>query len=278
MRRARQDGGGTARPDIALVISDVDGTLVTTDKRVTPAIAAAVRRLGAAGIAFTVASSRPPVGLAGLVGALDLRLPMGAFNGATVVGPDLATLSETLIPEATAREAAARLEAAGLDLWVFARGRWSLRDGQGPYTDVERRTLQAEPALVDDLGPLLGAASKLVGVSPDFAHLAACETEIAQALGARAAVHRSQAYYLDVTPPGLDKGSFVTWMSRHLDIPEQRIATFGDAGNDTAMFACSGLAVAMGNAEPAVQARAGHVAAGNDADGFADGVARFILP
>ncbi|KAB1074196.1 HAD-IIB family hydrolase [Methylobacterium planeticum] len=278
MQRTRQDGGGTARPDIALVISDVDGTLVTTDKRVTPAVAAAVRRLGAAGIAFTVASSRPPVGLSGLVGALDLRLPMGAFNGATVVGPDLAILSETLIPEATAREAAARLEAAGLDLWVFAHGRWSLRDGQGPYTDVERRTLQAEPAIVDDLGPLLGAASKLVGVSPDFAHLAACETGIAEALGARAAVHRSQAYYLDVTPPGLDKGSFVTWMSRHLDIPEHRIATFGDAGNDSAMFARSGLAVAMGNAEPAVQASAGHVAAGNDADGFADGVARFLLP
>ena len=76
----------------------------------------------------------------------------------------------------------------------------------------------------------------------------------------------------------LDKGSFVTWMSRHLDIPEHRIATFGDAGNDSAMFARSGLAVAMGNAEPAVQASAGHVAAGNDADGFADGVARFLLP
>ena len=161
---------------------------------------------------------------------------------------------------------------------MFARSRWWLRDGQAPYTDVERRTLQAEPAVADDLGPLLGAASKLVGVSPDFAHLAACEAEIAAAIGARAAVHRSQAYYLDVTPPGLDKGSFVTWMSRHLDIPEHRIATFGDAGNDTAMFARSGLAVAMGNAEPAVQAKAGHVTESNDADGFAEGVARFILP
>jgi Cof subfamily protein (haloacid dehalogenase superfamily) len=278
MRRTDQDGGEGERPDIALVISDVDGTLVTTDKTVTPAAAAAIRRLDEAGIAFTVASSRPPIGLAGLVDRLGLRLPMGAFNGATVVGPDLATLSETLIPEATAREAADRLQAAGLDLWVFAQGRWWLRDGQAPYTDVERRTLQAEPAITADLGPLLGSASKLVGVSPDFAHLAACEARLAQALGPRAAVHRSQAYYLDVTPPGLDKGSFVTWMSRHLDIPEHRIATFGDAGNDVAMFARSGLAVAMGNADSAVQAKAGRVTASNDADGFAEGVARFILP
>ncbi|WP_336488887.1 HAD-IIB family hydrolase [Methylobacterium nigriterrae] len=271
------DTGGQGRPDIALVITDVDGTLVTTDKRVTPAAAEAAGRLRAAGIGFTVASSRPPVGLASLVRELGLTLPMAAFNGASVVGPDLATLSETLIPEAVAREAAARLAAAGLDVWVFAHGRWSLRDGAAPYTDVERRTLQVEPDIVADLAPLLLAASKIVGVSPDFAHLAACEGEIAAALGAGAAVHRSQAYYLDVTPPGLDKGSFVGWMSRHLGIPPERIATFGDAGNDTALFAASGFSVAMGNAEPAVRARASAVTGTNDADGFARGVARFIL-
>lgn len=49
------------RKPIALVVTDVDGTLVTTDKSLTPATRAAVRRLGEAGIGFTVASSRPPV-------------------------------------------------------------------------------------------------------------------------------------------------------------------------------------------------------------------------
>jgi len=86
--------------DIALVVSDADGTLVTDDKRLTPAAIAAVRRLGAAGIGFTLASSRPPVGLRSLAEALDLRLPMGAFNGSTVCTPDLRPISERLIPEA----------------------------------------------------------------------------------------------------------------------------------------------------------------------------------
>ncbi|GJD37525.1 Cof-type HAD-IIB family hydrolase [Methylobacterium aerolatum] len=262
---------------IALVVSDVDGTLVTSDKRLAPATLAAVARLRAAGIGFTIASARPPVGLRSLVADLSLDLPVGAYNGATVIGPDLAVIEETLIPGDAAREAADRLMAEGVDVWVFAAGAWHLRDPQAPYTDLERRTLQAEPRVTADLGPLLAAASKIVGVSRDPAHLAACEGRLAAALGDRATVHRSQPYYLDVTPPGFDKGRFVTWLSRHLGIPPERIATFGDAANDIPMFARSGLAVAMGNGDAAVKAAARAVTADNDSDGFAEGVARFVL-
>ncbi|TXN77679.1 Cof-type HAD-IIB family hydrolase [Methylobacterium sp. WL8] len=263
--------------DIDLVISDVDGTLVGTDKSLSPGTNAAVARLHAAGIGFTVASARPPVGLRGLVATLALRLPMGAFNGATVVGPDLSVIEERLIPEATAREAVDRMLAAKLDVWVFADGLWSLRDPAGPYTDLERRTLDAEPNVVPDLASLLGRASKLVGVSRDHAHLAACEAEIGRTLEGRAVVHRSQAYYLDVTPPGVDKGGFVDWMADRLGLARSRIATFGDAGNDAAMFARAGLSVAMGNAEERVKAAATAVTDGNDADGVAKAVDRLIL-
>jgi Cof subfamily protein (haloacid dehalogenase superfamily) len=266
-------------PDgIALVVSDVDGTLVTSDKTLAPSTVAAVARLRAAGIGFTVASARPPVGLRDLVATLALDLPLGAYNGATVVGPDLAVIEERLIPEDVAREAAGWLAGAGVDVWVFARGAWFLRDPDGPYTDLERRTLRAEPEVVADLGGLLAEASKIVGVSEDHAHLAACEERLAGALEGRATVHRSQTYYLDVTPPDLDKGQFVAWLSRHLGIPEARIATFGDAANDRPMFARSGLSVAMGNASPPVQAAARAVTADNDSDGFALAVDRLILP
>ncbi|QGY04959.1 Cof-type HAD-IIB family hydrolase [Methylobacterium mesophilicum SR1.6/6] len=270
--------GSDGAAGIALVISDVDGTLVTGDKRLTAATVAAVGRLRAAGIGFSIASARPPVGLRSLVAALGLDLPMGAFNGASVVRPDLSTIAERTIPEPAAREALARLLAAGLDVWVFAEGAWCLRDPQGPYTDLERRTIDAEPRVVADLGTLMGAASKLVGVSRDHAHLADCEPRIAAALADRATVHRSQKYYLDVTPPHLDKGQFVTWMSGHLGIPPERIATFGDAGNDRPMFANSGFSVAMGNAEDGVKAAARAVTDSNDADGFAHAIERLILP
>ncbi|GJD52048.1 Sugar phosphatase YidA [Methylobacterium crusticola] len=262
---------------IALVVSDVDGTLVTSDKTLTPASVRAVAALRERGIAFTIASSRPPVGLAPLVGPLGIALPMGAFNGSTVVNPDLSLVDETLIPEEAARAAAARFEQEGVDLWVFADGRWLLRDPDGPYTDLERRTLQAGPRVVPDLAPYLGRAAKLVGVSRDHAHLAALEPALAAAIGARASVHRSQAYYLDVTPPDVDKGHFVARVAGELGIPLDAVATLGDMANDVAMFARSGLGIAMGNAADPVRRAARAVTGTNDADGFAEAIERYVL-
>ncbi|GJE56063.1 MULTISPECIES: HAD family hydrolase [Methylobacterium] len=263
--------------NIALVVSDVDGTLVTTDKRLTPATIDAVKRLDAAGIAFTVASARPPIGFKALVEPLNLRLPMGAFNGGTLVGPDLVPFSQTTIPESTAREAVDHLLRAGIDVWVFADGTWTLRDPGAPYADLERRTLGVEPTVVSDLGPLLGKAQKIVGVSGDADELARVESQLSAALGERAAIERSQAYYLDITPPGVSKGGFVLEMSRRLGIAPARIATLGDAGNDVAMFRVSGRSIAMGNAKAEVRAAASAVTASNDEDGFAQAIERIVL-
>ncbi|GJE26046.1 Cof-type HAD-IIB family hydrolase [Methylobacterium organophilum] len=264
--------------DIALVVSDVDGTLVTTDKRLTPATVAAVRRLQAAGIAFTLASSRPPIGLKALVEALDLSLPLGAFNGATIVRPDLSPVAQTLLQEDTAQAVAGRLEAAGVDLWIFAQGAWILRDPDGAYTDLEARTVGADPRVVPDLAPFLTSASKLVGVSRDVGLLHDLERDLSDAFAGRAAIHRSQPYYLDVTPPHVDKGRFVSWIAESLGIGPDRIATLGDAGNDVALFRRGRLSIAMGNAAPEVQRAASAITASNDADGFAEAVDRLILP
>src|SRR5438552_2663820 len=70
------------------VISDVDGTLVTHDKKLAPATIAAVARLQAAGVPFTIISARPPSGIACLIAALKPDGPTAAFNGGTIVAPD----------------------------------------------------------------------------------------------------------------------------------------------------------------------------------------------
>lgn len=262
---------------VSLVVSDVDGTLVTSDKQLTPATIDAVRRLGQQGIAFTIASSRPPIGLAMLVEPLKLKLPMGAFNGSTVVSPDLTVVEEHLVPADAAREAVARLDRAGADVWVFADGQWILRDPAGPYTDRERRTLLSEPTVVADLAPYLDRAGKIVGVSRDFALLAEQEAEIGAALGAGASVHRSQRYYLDVTPPGVDKGSLVDALARALGIGPESIVTLGDMANDIALFRRSGFPIAMGNATDEVQRAARAVTRTNDEDGFAAAIDAYVL-
>lgn len=263
---------------ISLVVSDVDGTLVTTDKVLTERSRLAVGRLGAAGIGFTVISSRPPFGLKMLVEALALRLPMGAFNGAALVSPDLAVLDRHTLPERTARDAIAHLRALALDAWLFTTDRWMVENASGAYVPLEIRTIDTQPTVVDDLDTHLHAALKLVGVSDDFGRLAAAEPQLREMLGDRASVVRSQPYYLDVTPAGTNKGTLVAELARRLGVPREEIVTLGDMENDVAMFRNSGFSIAMGNATEEVKRAASAVTVSNDQDGFAAAIEQIVLP
>jgi hypothetical protein len=127
------------------------------------------------------------------------------------------------------------------------------------------------------LGVALEGAAKIVGVSDDFALLTRCEADLAAKLAGRANVVRSQRYYLDITDPRANKGAALLAIARRLAIPISEIAVIGDGLNDVAMFEPAGLAFAMGNAEPEVQAAADLVTGGNNDDGFADAIERFIL-
>lgn len=263
---------------ISLVISDVDGTLVTPQKRLTAATIAAVASLAERGVHFTIASSRPPFGLRMLVEPLALRLPMGAFNGGCIVGPALDAIEEHVIPRAAAERAIATLEVRGVDVWLFTVDSWLVRDADGVNVARESATVAAVPQVVARFGPAVQRAVKIVGVSNDFDHLARCESEIQALVAGTASVARSQRYYLDITPPGVSKGTVVEHVAARLGVPREEIVTLGDMANDVAMFERSGMAIAMGNADDAVKARATAITAGNADEGFAQAILRYVLP
>jgi Cof subfamily protein (haloacid dehalogenase superfamily) len=257
---------------IALVVSDVDGTLLTKDKTLTEAAKAAVRRLHDAGIGFTITSSRPTIGMRFLVEPLAITLPLGAFNGSSIVDPQLKPIEQHLIPAAAAERSLAVLNEFGADIWLFTNEKWLTRNPDGEYVPHEKLAIRADPTIVADFAPYLEAACKIVGSSSDPALLQACEAAMQQALGAQATAVRSQSYYLDVTPPGYDKGTFVEAMAKRLSISTAAVATIGDMQNDLAMFKKSGLSIAMGNATDDVKKVATHVTASNEDEGFAGAI------
>jgi Cof subfamily protein (haloacid dehalogenase superfamily) len=264
---------------VSLVLSDVDGTLVTTEKQLTDATVRAVHRLAERDIPFTVTSSRPPFGLRMVVERLGITLPLGAFNGACLVEPDLSSISRRCIsPEAAARSIDI-LQSFAVGIWLFSAEHWWLRDPKGDYVERERRTVAAEPAVIDDYAPYMTDLSKIVGVSHDFDRLAECEAAVKKALGASASAARSQRYYLDITPPNVNKGTVVDALAEHLKVSPVEIVTIGDMDNDVSMFRKSGLSIAVGNASIAARETASLLCSKtNDADAFAEAVDRFILP
>lgn len=259
------------------VITDVDGTLVNEDKRLTPRAISAVAKLRASGIVFSIISSRPPLGLRSLLGPLDIASPIGSFNGGVIAAPDLSIITEHLLPPAVAKQTVDMLDAHGIQVWVFSGQDWLVRGSRAPYVDFEERTVGFPAKIVGGFEASLLAVDKIVGVSRDFALLARCESAMRAALADHASVARSQPYYLDITHPLANKGVALSDIAKLLDLPLAEIAVMGDGGNDVAMFERSGLSIAMGNANPEVQLAADFVTDSNREEGFANAVDRFIL-
>ncbi len=263
---------------VRLLVADVDGTLVTQSKALTPRTCAAVRRLKDASIQFAITSGRPPRGLSMLVEPLGLTTPVAAFNGGMFVEPDLKTLIEQrTLPLAVAREVLGYLLEAGLDAWVYRGVDWLIRDAGAPHVAREQATVQFAPVVVHDLGGVLDGAVKIVGVSDDLVRVARCEAELRHRVGGHASAARSQPYYLDVTHPDANKGNVVRTLARLLGVPLEHVATIGDMPNDVLMFGVAGTSIAMGNASPEVQRTARFVTTSNEEDGFARAVDMFVL-
>ena len=262
---------------ISLVIADVDGTLVTEQKILTKGAQAAVQALRRGGIGFAITSGRPPRGMAMLVEPLALTTPIAGFNGGIFVKPDMTVVEKHLLAADTARRAVELIRGHGMDAWVYSGKDWLVHNSEAPHVAREQWTVKFPPTVVDDFGPALQRAVKIVGVSDDHDLVARCERDAQAALGSEASAARSQPYYLDVTHPSANKGTVVEALSKFLSVPASEIATIGDMPNDVLMFRKSGLSIAMGNAGPEVQKEAQAVTDSYNDEGFANAMERFIL-
>jgi hypothetical protein len=262
---------------VSLVIADVDGTLVTKDKVLTPRAKAAVKALRNGRIALAITSGRPPRGMAMLTEALALRTPIAGFNGGMFVNPDMTIIEQHILPGDVTRRAIDLILDQGMDAWLYRGNDWLVRDAAAPHVAREQWTVKFAPTVVDGFGSVKEGVIKVVGVSDDLDLVARCEKRARDTLGSAASAVRSQPYYLDVTHPAANKGAVVATLSQLLSIPCSEIATIGDMPNDVLMFRKSGLSIAMGNANAEVKAQAMCVTASNEGDGFAEAMERFVL-
>jgi hypothetical protein len=262
---------------IRLVLSDVDGTLVTPDKDLTDEAVAAVKELGGRGILFAITSSRPPRGLSMLTDPLDISTPLGGFNGGLIVDPLLKPLHQLTIKAELVGPIIDALSTNGLSVWVYQGDEWFVLDLDAPHVERESRAVQFHPTQVESFNTLRTDIVKIVGVSDDPELIA----KAAQAINAHYAkdvsATSSQSYYLDITNWRANKGAVVDYLSDHLSIDRKSIVTIGDGANDVAMFERSGISIAMGNATDEVKARATHVTRANDDNGFAYAMEHFVL-
>lgn len=254
---------------IRLVALDIDGTLLTSANRLSPAVAAAVRAVDERGVAVALATGRWYESARRWAERLGLAAPIISHNGARITCPDQdEDLLRLTLPLEPARALAAFMDERGIDGSLTVGPHTYMR----PRPGLDPARLPAEIRLVTAFAPRVTEPPlSLLVFDPEgiTALPAAFQDRFRDSL--RFTVNRTSgtADHLTVHHPEVDKGRALARVCAHLGVPPDQTLAIGDAESDTAMFAVAGLAVAMGNATDAVKARATVVAPANDEDGVA---------
>ncbi len=258
-----------------LVACDVDGTLLDPNGGVTPRTRAVVDRVVAAGVPLVLVTGRPPrwippivaqIGNTGLTvcanGAVIYDAATDEVRHAVTLDPlqlrDAADAVTTALPDA--RLAVERPGRAGAEL---ASEQFLSELG---YTHPWPGGDSAAAARDELLGrPATKLLVRQPGVSSDV--IARAVTEV---LGSALDVTFSTGQGLvEVSAPGVTKGSGLALVADEVGIPAEDVIAFGDMPNDLPMLRWAGCGVAMANAHPAVLDAADEITAPNSEDGLA---------
>lgn len=266
---------GSSAQQIALVISDIDGTLITSNHEVTEASRAAAARLRERGIALSLASSRPPRSIQPIAAELGLQSPFAAFNGALLINSaGQVTARSSLRPEITEyiSAIAARL---GINVWIYDETAWyaPVRDA---FVEREEHTAGFAASLAGYAQALRSNATKLTVVGKPE-RVAEAASQVSQELAREVSASRSKPRFLDVTEFGMHKGSVVTRLAGAYGVAPAQVAVIGDGPNDIEMFQQAGLSIAMGQAVDEVRAAASVATTSNDDEGWARGIDKYVL-
>lgn len=256
--------GLVPRPDIRLVVTDLDGTLLDDDREIHDEFWPLAQALFDRGIAFAPASGRYVYSLREKFAPIADEVVLIASNGAHVVARGATYLADCL-PRGTAVEVVRRMRAVDGAGTLLCGLRSAYVEGHDPGLLAWIRPHYPQLTVVDDLTVVADDVLS-VGI---FDRVGA-ERNSLPALAPFASEVRFMAtdpHWVDVVSPTADKGSAVRALQRRLGVTPDQTMVFGDYLNDLEMMATATYAFAMANAHPLLKDRATWRAPTNSANG-----------
>ncbi len=263
---------------IGLVAIDLDGTLLQTDEQVSQRAIRVIGEVSHRGIPVVLASARPPRSARRIYDQLKLDTLQINYNGALINDP---VQHQSVFHQPLEADLAKQIiqTARGIDSQVIV----DLEILDRGYTDRIDPTLTTQtsqhfqPNAVGPLGQFLDQpVTKLMLLAPPQ-RLGSVRAAVEHRFADRVRVHVSDPHLIQVVHPKVDKAHALAKVAETYRVPRQRVMAVGDAPNDIGMLRWAGWGVAMGNGWEAVRAAADAVVPGNDEDGVAHALQRYVL-
>lgn len=260
---------------------DIDGTLTNSKKEITPRTKAAIAAAAERGVRIVIASGRPVQGIRRFAEELELKEHDGyilSFNGGRLISCRTGEiLHDVKLPleylpeiEALARRYRVRLMSYEGDDLICG-------DPEDEFLAIEAKINGLGIRKVENLAEYIDFPINKCLMLGEGSYLGEVEKKVYAALHDRLDVYRSEPFFLEILPKGVDKAEALKILLKRLGCGREELMACGDGYNDRTMLKYAGLGVAMANAREEVKAEADYVTLSNDEDGVAAAVERFIL-
>lgn len=247
------------------IFSDIDGTLLNDQHKITPRTKRAIQRVIAQSIPFIPVSARPPLAITPYTAQLQTHNAIICYSGALILDENLNPLySVTLENKDFVTLENLLTPFSHLSINYYSGKDWFSNDLNNQWTINESNItgLQAveKPEKMVNVHKVL-----VIGEADEIEKLA----KILKNQLPQLAIHRSKKEYLEIMNKQATKSNAIRFMEKLLNVSSSHIMAFGDNFNDVDMLQYAGLSVAMGNAPDEIKAIAHRVTASNNEDGIA---------
>lgn len=264
-----------------MIVLDLDGTLTNREKIITARTKQVLMEAQNRGYKVVLASGRPTFGIMPLAEELQLAQYGGyilSFNGGCIL--DCATkelIFKQLLPVEYNQKIIALAKEEGVDILTYDGAEIITDNQECPYVEKESSINHMEVKIVDDMASYMTFAVPKFLMLDDGDYLAMVEAHVKAALGKPFSIYRSEPYFLEIMPKGIDKALSLARLLELLGISREEMIACGDGYNDLTMIQYAGLGVAMENAVLPVRSAADYVTYSNQNDGVAHVVEKFML-
>lgn len=264
-----------------MLVLDIDGTLTNSSKEITPATKEAIFKIMDLGHIVVIASGRPTAGIAKIADELELENRGGyilSFNGARVTNWKTKeiiyqnVLDQSLIPNLSrfASDNNIGLISYEGDCVITA-------SPHDEYMELEARINNIPIKDVENFVDYINFdVNKCLFTAPiDVAKQR--EEELASLYSDKASIYRSEPFFIEVMPKGVDKAASLDKLVNILGMDKKDTICCGDGFNDLSMIKYAGVGVAMANAQDIVKEGADYITLSNDEDGLVPVIRKFII-
>ena len=264
-----------------IIVLDIDGTLVNSQKVITPKTLKTLLNLQKLGKKVALASGRPVQGI--LDHARTLRLNdfggyILAYNGGAVIDAHSnEVIYSKYFPNEIIPEICEELKNTDVTINTYENDKIIEGNALNKYSDIEAKIVGMDVKFVNNFAEYVTFDVNKLLLAGEPAEILRLEKLFSERYKGVIGVFRSEEFFLELVPLGIDKAKSIDVLLNKINLTSKQCIACGDGYNDITMIQYAGLGVAMGNAVDEVKSAADIITVTNDQDGVAKIVEEYMI-